>query len=69
MWSKTVEGGKIELVDEQFRASMRQLETTFMLEIITLRFQCRLKCYFVAKAIERISDQMAKNIAEYICVW
>ncbi|WP_137719993.1 phosphate signaling complex protein PhoU [Methylobacillus flagellatus] len=54
---------KDELVDEQFRAAMRQL-ITFMLED-PRTISMSLEVLFVAKAVERIGDH-AKNIAEYV---
>ncbi|ROH85798.1 phosphate signaling complex protein PhoU [Pseudomethylobacillus aquaticus] len=54
---------KDELVDDQFRAAMRQL-ITFMLED-PRTISMSLEVLFVAKAVERIGDH-AKNIAEYV---
>jgi phosphate transport system protein len=62
--SKTVEiAKKDELVDEQYRSTIRQL-VTFMLED-PRTISMSLEVMFVAKAIERIGDH-AKNISEYI---
>jgi phosphate transport system protein len=62
--SKTVEiAKKDELVDEQYRSTIRQL-VTFMLED-PRTISMSLDVMFVAKAIERIGDH-AKNISEYI---
>jgi len=54
---------KDELVDEQYRSTIRQL-VTFMLED-PRTISMSLEVMFVAKAIERIGDH-AKNISEYI---
>ena len=62
--SKTVEiAKKDELVDEQYRSTIRQL-VTFMLED-PRTISMSLEVMFVAKAIERIGDH-AKNIAEFV---
>ncbi|WP_047540798.1 phosphate signaling complex protein PhoU [Methylotenera versatilis] len=62
--SQTVEVAKQdELVDEQFRAAMRQLVMYMLEDPRTISMS--LEVLFVAKAIERIGDH-AKNIAEYV---
>ena len=52
-----------ELVDEQFRAAMRQLIMYMLEDPRTISMS--LEVLFVAKAVERIGDH-AKNIAEYV---
>lgn len=62
--SQTVEVAKQdELVDEQFRAAMRQLVMYMLEDPRTISMS--LEVLFVAKAVERIGDH-AKNIAEYV---
>jgi len=62
--SQTLEVAKQdELVDEQFRAAMRQLVMYMLEDPRTISMS--LEVLFVAKAIERIGDH-AKNIAEYV---
>jgi len=62
--SQTVEVARQdELVDEQFRAAMRQLVMHMLEDPRTISMS--LEVLFVAKAVERIGDH-AKNIAEYI---
>lgn len=62
--SQTVEVAKQdELVDEQFRAAMRQLVMYMLEDPRTISMS--LEVVFVAKAVERIGDH-AKNIAEYV---
>ena len=62
--SQTVEVAKQdELVDEQFRAAMRQLVMYMLEDPRTISMS--LEVLFVAKAVERICDH-AKNIAEYV---
>ncbi|MES2580536.1 MAG: phosphate signaling complex protein PhoU [Pseudomonadota bacterium] len=62
--SQTVEVARQdELVDEQFRAAMRQLVMYMLEDPRTISMS--LEVLFVAKAVERIGDH-AKNIAEYV---
>jgi phosphate transport system protein len=62
--SQTVEVARQdELVDEQFRAAMRQLVMHMLEDPRTISMS--LEVLFVAKAVERIGDH-AKNIAEYV---
>lgn len=62
--SKTAEVARQdELVDERFRAAMRQLITYMLEDPRTISMS--LEVLFVAKAIERMGDH-AKNIAEYV---
>ena len=62
--SQTVEVAKQdELVDEQFRAAMRQLVMYMLEDPRTISMS--LEVLFVAKAVERFGDH-AKNIAEYV---
>lgn len=62
--SHTVEVAKQDkLVDEQFRAAMRQLVLYMLEDPRTISMS--LEVLFVAKAVERIGDH-AENIAEYV---
>lgn len=62
--SQTVEVARQDkLVDEQFRAAMRQLILYMLEDPRTISMS--LEVLFVAKAVERIGDH-AENIAEYV---
>ena len=62
--SQTVEVARQDkLVDEQFRAAMRQLVLYMLEDPRTISMS--LEVLFVAKALERIGDH-AENIAEYV---